>query len=113
MRLSGRWNLQPGGYSRSPAVPQTLSIEVSEDEAGLIQGTLEARYRSQSKTERVSLSFAGRLVNGLARFPFNSSDGRHGEIEFIRIPNSPDTMEVVWYGSDVKQPFDEIVKRGN
>ena len=112
VRLGGRWNLQPGGYSRSPAVPQSLSINVSEDGAGIIQGTLEARYRSQSKTERVSLSFAGRVVNGAARFPFSSSDGRRGEIEFIRIPNSADTMEVVWYGSDVKQSFDEIVKRG-
>ena len=113
VKLGGRWSLQPGAFSRSPAVPQALSIDMTEDGTGVVQGTLDARYRSKSKTERVTLSFAGRVVNGVARFPFNASDGRRGEIEFIRIPNTPDKMEVVWYGTDLTQPFDEIVKRGN
>ncbi len=78
----------------------------------MVNGTLEARYRTRSKIDRVSFSFSGRVVNGAARFPWVSTDGRRGDVEFIRIPNAPDTLEVVWYGSDLKQPFDEIVKRG-
>jgi proteasome lid subunit RPN8/RPN11 len=112
LQLEGRWTLQPGAASRSPAVPQSLSIRMTQDGSGMVQGSVEARYKQRSKTEHISFSFAGRLLNGVARFPWSASDGRRGDIEFIRIPNSPDAVEVVWYGTDLKQPFDEIVRRG-
>jgi len=112
LQLSGRWSLQAGGYSRSPAVPESLSVTVT-DANGAVQGTLEARYRFRSKTERVNFSFSGRILKGIARFPWVSSDGRRGEIEFIRVPNASDAIEVVWYGSEVKQAFDEMLRRSN
>lgn len=114
MQIAGHWSLQPGSISRSPAVPEAVSIDiVSVDNNGACQGNLEARYKSGGKKEKLTLSFSGRIVNGVARFPWRSQDGRSGEIEFIRVPNSPNSVEVVWYGAGAKQVFDEVVKKSN
>lgn len=108
--LSGRWQLQKGGFSRSPAVPEALSLTIS-DVDGNIRGTLEARYRSGSKTERLSLSFFGKPTGAGARCGWVSSDNRHGELELIRAPNSPDMVEVVWRGVTDTRVYDEVLKR--
>jgi hypothetical protein len=108
--LAGRWLLQPGGYSRSPSLPQELAVSVT-DNGGGIQGTLEGKYKSKSKTEHVGFSFAGRTEKGAARFPWVGKDGRRGQIEFIPVPNKPDMVEVVWYGPDANAVFDEMLRR--
>ena len=108
--LSGRWAMQPGSYSRSPAVPSAIDISVRETD-GAVRGTLEANYKAGSKNEKMSLSFSGKMVNGVARFPYLTKDGKSGHIEFMRVPNSPNSVEVVWYSSDNKQVFNEIVKK--
>lgn len=114
MQIAGHWRLQPGSISRSPAVPESVAIDVvSVDSNGACQGNLEARYKSGSKKEKLTLSFSGRIVNGVARFPWRSADGKSGEIEFIRVPSSPNSVEVVWYGAGAKQVFDEVVKKAN
>ncbi len=110
MEIGGRWTLQPGSTSRSPAVPEAVSINVS-DTNGSVQGTLDARYKSGSKKEHMVLNFSGKMVNGTARFPWTSPDGKKGQIEFIRVPSSPNHIEVVWYGPDSKQVFNEIVRK--
>ena len=108
--LAGHWSLQPGAPSRSPAVPALVSINVA-DRDGSLQGTLEARYHASGRTERVSLQFSGKPVNGSARFQWKSNDGHRGHIEFVRVPNSPNSVEVVWYAADGKEVFDEIVRK--
>ena len=108
--LGGKWQLQSGGYSRSPAAPESVTVSVS-DVDGVVRGTLEARYKTKNKTERVKFSFAGQVGKGNARFPWTGSDGERGQIEFIRVPNSPDIVEIVWYRADSKQVFDELLKR--
>jgi hypothetical protein len=111
-RLGGHWQLQTGGYSRSPATPESVSIQVT-DTNGAVQGTLEARYRWRTKTDRIHFSFFGKVVNGSARCSWTTTDGRRGEIEFIRVPNSADMIEVVWHAPESKQIFDEVLKRSN
>jgi proteasome lid subunit RPN8/RPN11 len=108
--LTGRWILQSGGYSRSPAVPESVTISVSETD-GSVQGTLEARYKARSKGERIHFSFAGKMVNGSARFSWTSVTGKRGQIEFIRVPNSPDVAEVVWQNPENNNVFDEMLRR--
>ena len=108
--LGGRWAMQPGSYSRSPGLPSAIDISMRESD-GSVQGTLEARYKAGSKNEKTSLLFSGKMVNGVARFPWSTKDGKSGHIEFMRVPNSPNSVEVVWYGSDNKQVFDEIVQK--
>ena len=115
LHLAGRWTLHRGSASRSPAVPESVLINVLEGN-GSQQGTLDARYRSGQKKERMSFSFSGQTGSGQAgtgstRFPWKSGDGSRGFIEFIRVPNSPSQFEVVWYGLDSKQVFDEIVHK--
>jgi len=84
------------------------------DSNGWYQGTLDAQYRSGSKKERTIFTFGGRIAaNGVARFPWTSSDGRRGQIEFVRVPGAQGALEVVWYGADVKRVFDEIVRKSN
>jgi proteasome lid subunit RPN8/RPN11 len=111
-RLGGRWVLQSGGYSRSPAVPESLAITLTDTD-GAVHGTLEARYKSRSRPGRVHFSFSGKVSNGVARFGWTSSDGQSSQIEFIRIPNSPDVVEVVWKNPETKQVFDEMLRRAN
>jgi proteasome lid subunit RPN8/RPN11 len=110
-QIAGRWTLQPGSLSRSPAVPESIAIQVSENN-GSLEGTLDARYRSGSKKERLSFSFAGKAGSGPVRLPWSSSDGQKGHIEFLRVPNS-NNFEVVWYSSDSKRVYDEIVRKSN
>jgi hypothetical protein len=112
LRLGGRWVLQSGGYSRSPAVPESLAITLTDTD-GAVHGTLEARYKSRSRPGRVHFSFSGKVSNGVARFGWTSSDGQSSQIEFIRIPNSPDVVEVVWKNPETKQVFDEMLRRAN
>lgn len=111
-RLEGRWILQSGGYSRSPAVPEAVFITVRETD-GAVQGTLDARYKSRSKADRVHFSFSGKMVNGAARFSWTSTGGQRGQIEFIRVANSPDVAEVVWQNPENKHVFDEMLRRAN
>ena len=89
-----------------------VSVTVT-DAGGRVQGWLEARYRVGLKTERVNFSFSGKADNGAARFTWINSEGEHGQVEFIGVPNAPDLAEVVWYGSESKQVFDEVLKRSN
>jgi proteasome lid subunit RPN8/RPN11 len=110
LRLAGRWQLQRGGLSRSPSVPESLSLTVADIDSG-VRGTLEARYRSGGKTERVNFSFSGKVAGAGGRFAWVSGDGHHGQVELIRVPNSPDQVEVVWYGAGTGQVFDEVLKR--
>ncbi len=115
LQLAGRWTLHRGSASRSPAVPESLLINVLEGN-GSLQGTLDARYRAGQKREKMSFSFTGQAGSsqagtGSARFPWKSGDGSTGFIEFIRVPNSASQFEVVWYGLDSKQVFDEIVRK--
>jgi hypothetical protein len=109
IQLAGRWVLQPGTASRSPGTPEAVAINII-DNGGAIQGSVDARYRG---VPRQSFSFSGRMAGGSARFPWTSSDGKRGQIEFIRVPNIPDMIEVVWYGPDSKQVFDHIVRKVN
>ncbi len=108
--LAGRWSLQSGGYSRSPAVPESIAVNV-EDSGGAMRGTLEARYRNKNKTEKIRFSFAGQAGNGAVRLPWTGSSGERGQIEFIRVPGAPNTVEIVWYGADSKQVFNELLTR--
>lgn len=110
LQLAGRWTLHRGSASRSPAVPESVLINVLEGN-GSLQGTLDARYRSGQKREKMSFSFSGQAGTSSARFPWKSGDGSSGFIEFIRVPNSASQFEVVWYGVDSKQVFDEIVRK--
>jgi len=100
--LEGHWELSAGSASRSSGKPEAVVIRVTEANGGF-QGTLSARYKSGKPQ---SLVFSGRMVNGVARFPWITREGVHGEIEFLAVPNVPDTMKVVWYGPDVKQVFE-------
>jgi len=111
MQLAGRWVLQPGMASRSPGTPESVAITMTESN-GALQGTVDARYRG-GKSNRQNFSFSGRMANGAARFPWTSRDGQRGQIEFIRVPNSPDVVEVVWYGPDSKEVFDHLVRKVN
>ncbi len=109
-KLDGNWTLQSGGFSRSPAVPESVSITV-RDTDGTVQGTLEARYKGRAKAERVHFSFTGKVSNGIARFSWTSTGGRPSHIEFIRVPNSPDMAEVVWQNPENNHVFDEMLRR--
>lgn len=108
--IGGRWTLQPGSLSRSPATPSAVDISVAEN-GGTVSGTLEARYKAGSKSEKMNIRFSGKMTNGVARFPWVDKDGKRGEIEFVKVPNAPNMVEVVWYGSDAKQVFNEIVRK--
>ena len=111
MDLSGHWALQAGSPSRSPAVPESVSITVT-DTNGNVHGTLDASYRAGAQKEHLNFFFSGKVLNGAARFPWTSPDGRHGLIELVRVPSSPNHLEVIWFGSgDSKQVFDEIVSK--
>lgn len=110
IQLAGSWALQPNAPSTSPSPPEFVNLTVTESN-GTLQGTLYARYRG--KTGRLQFSFAGRAGSGTVRLPWTSPEGERGQIEFIRVPGSPDRVEVVWYGADPNQVFDHIVRRVN
>ncbi len=108
VNLKGSWTLQPGASTRSPALPETVNIHIT-DRDGNIRGTFEGRYRTaESKTERMNFAFSGRIENGVARFPWAGKAGERGQIEFIR--HSGDMLEVVFYGPDAKV-YDHVVHK--
>ena len=109
MQLAGRWVLTPGSQSRSPATPESVVI-TAHDKDGSVSGNVTAKYRGGKQQ---NFAFSGRMTNGMARFPFTAKDGSKGEIEFIRVPGISDMAEVVWYGADVNQAYDHIIRRVN
>jgi hypothetical protein len=89
----------------------TLSIS---EEGNWVRGTLLGRYRAPKSSglkPDVHFSFGGPLRSGTMKFPWGAGDGTKGEIEIIRLPNSSDSLEIVWYGADRKFVFKDIVVR--
>jgi hypothetical protein len=89
----------------------TLSLS---EEGNWVRGTLQGRYRAPKSSgvrPDVSFSFGGPLRSGTMKFPWGAGDGTKGEIEIIRVPNSSDSLEIVWYAADRKFVFNDIVVR--
>lgn len=113
VELAGNWALEPGATYRAPGTPVAVNVNVFERD-GVVAGTLTARYQGSARTpaERLRFSFAGKTGNGVARFPWANQEGtRHGTVEFRRL--TPDTAELVFYGSDRKQIYHHIVRKTN
>jgi hypothetical protein len=111
--LAGEWNLSRSVPSGSPFRPDSVTLSLTED-GGWVRGTLSGRYRaprSSGAKSDVSLSFGGPVRSGSMKFAWASGDGAKGEIEFIRLPNNSESLEIVWYGADRKFVFDDVVVR--
>ncbi|MDP3001346.1 MAG: hypothetical protein Q8N47_27935 [Bryobacterales bacterium] len=111
--VSGEWTLNRSGQSGSPFRPESVTLSISE-EGNWVRGTLIGRYRAPKSSgfrPDVSFSFGGQLRSGTMKFPWGAGDGTKGEIEIIRVPNSSDSLEIVWYGADRKLVFNDIVVR--
>ena len=111
--ISGEWTLTRSRPSGSPFRPESVTLSISE-EGNWVRGTLLGRYRAPKSSgfrPDVSFSFGGQLRSGTMKFPWGAGDGTKGEIEIIRLPNSSDSLEIVWYGADRKFVFNDIVVR--
>ena len=111
--ISGEWTLNRSRPSGSPFRPESMTLSISE-EGNWVRGTLVGRYRAPKSSgfrPDVSFSFGGQLRSGPMKFPWGAGDGTKGEIEIIRVPNSSDSLEIVWYGTDRKLIFNDIVVR--
>ncbi|MCX6636300.1 MAG: hypothetical protein NT090_14650, partial [Acidobacteria bacterium] len=111
--ISGKWTLTRSRPSGSPFRPDSVTLSISE-EGNWVRGTLLGRYRAPKSSglkPDVSFSFGGPLRSGTMKFPWGAGDGTKGEIEIIRLPNSSDSLEIVWYGADRKFVFNDIVVR--
>jgi len=111
--ISGEWTLTRSQPSGSPFRPDSVTLSISE-EGNWVRGTLLGRYRAPKSSglrPDVSFSFGGPLRSGTMKFPWGAGDGTKGEIEIIRLPNSSDSLEIVWYGADRKFVFNDIVVR--
>ncbi len=111
--LSGEWTLAPSAPSGSPFRPDSVTLSLSED-GNWMRGTLVGRYRTSKSSglkRDVSFAFGGSLRSGTMKLPWSAPDGAKGEIEFIRLPNNSESLEVVWYSADRKFVFDDVVVR--
>jgi ribosomal protein L12E/L44/L45/RPP1/RPP2 len=111
--ISGEWTLTRSQPSGSPFRPESVTLSISE-EGNWVRGTLLGRYRAPKSSglrPDVSFSFGGPLRSGTMKFPWGAGDGTKGEIEILRVPNSSDSLEIVWYGADRKFVFNDILVR--
>jgi proteasome lid subunit RPN8/RPN11 len=111
--LAGEWSLSRSVASGSPFRPDVVTLSLTED-GGWVRGTLSGRYRaprSSGAKPEVSFSFGGPVRSGNMKFPWAAADGSKGEIEFIRVPNNSESLEVVWYAADRKYVFNDVVVR--
>ena len=111
--IAGEWTLTRSRPSGSPFRPESVTLAISE-EGNWVRGTLLGRYRAPKSSgfrPDVGFSFGGPLRSGTMKFPWGAGDGTKGEIEIIRVPNSSDSLEIVWYGADRKFVFNDILVR--
>ncbi|MBI4873089.1 MAG: hypothetical protein HY822_00500 [Acidobacteria bacterium] len=111
--LSGQWAFTRAQPSGSPFPPESVTLSLTDDGKWL-RGTFVGRYRTPRNSgvrSDMSFSFGGPVRSGSMKFPWTAGDGSKGEIELIRLPNSSDSIEVVWYPADRKYVFDDILAR--
>jgi hypothetical protein len=112
--LAGEWSLSRAVPTGSPFRPESVTLSLTED-GGWVRGTLSGRYRGAPRASGVKpdvvFSFGGPVRSGNLKFSWAASDGAKGEIEFIRLPNTSESLEVVWYAADRKFVFDDVVVR--